>query len=199
MPVMKMLGQKLAFRIRDEGVDFVMTEDPERQRDGLREAHRQLSEFADGLRRVVHEGLPLAVAHKMWCYTSAGAITHLMATAVHAEEDLDKFAKLQLEHLKWVTGRDCEGQAYELATLPLSLGGLGLPDYKKTAASIFLRAQARLLGATAVKLGYSTVDDFLATNRRHCGVAWNSEGCGHRRRGALAHDPETEHGEKGEY
>ena len=76
---LNIFGQRLAVKLKEEGVDFAIATDRSGLTANLAAAVDQLQKLAARLRQTVETGLPVAVAHKIWMYASGGAITHLQS------------------------------------------------------------------------------------------------------------------------
>ena len=158
------LGQRLALRLDEAGVDFTLESSAKGLTISLEVAQAQLMRLAERLRAVVAAGLPLSVAHKIWTLASNGAITHLQSADLCSQEMVAGFQQLQQKHLEWMTGRTPTQRDIAIAYLPYSEGGMGLPDHARSSVRTFLSAQCRILPGVCQALEVATVED-LGTRR----------------------------------
>ena len=156
-----MLGQRLAVKLEENGVDFNLTPGGGGLPLSLAKAHDQLRQLAARLRQVVAAGLSIGIAHKIWAYASGGAIAHLQSADFCDVGSMTCFQNLQLEHVKWITGREPSEKDMEVAFLPQRDGGMGLPDYKLQAATNYLSAQSRVLPKVCAALSAQTVEELV--------------------------------------
>ena len=157
------LGQRLATRIEDEGVDFLLTPTGAGTAMALAAATAQLAGLGTRLESLTAAGLPLAVAHRIWMHASGGAFTHLLAGDFCTAQDLAPLQDLQRRHVQWLTGRDPNRQDMLIARLPLRDGGIAVPDYESVAPLTFVSAQSRVLPEVARALGVASVEELLAS------------------------------------
>ena len=156
------LGQRLALRLEEEGVEMTLSSSSGGLSLSLDIAHGQLTRLSKRLREIAAAGLPLSVAHKIWVVASSGAITHLQAANYCNPTTMGKFQALQRDHLEWMTGRRPSERDLAIALLPLNAGGLGLPDHVLAAPRIFLSSQCRVLPATCKTLDIPSVEDLIS-------------------------------------
>ena len=155
------LGQRLALKLEDGGLDFTLVPGGSGLSRSLCIASQQLRGLAERLRQVVQSGLPVAVAHRIWVFASSGAITHLQAAEFCDATSMLEFHELQVEHVRWMTGRQPSARDIEVSMLTCKEGGMGLPDYTVLAMKNFLAAQTRVLPGVCSALSIPTVEELI--------------------------------------
>ena len=155
------LGQRLALRLEEAGVDFIFEPHARGLSISLEAAKAQLLRLSKRLREIVAAGLPMPVADKMWMLASKGAITHLQAADLCSESLMAEFQQMQRDHLEWTTGRSPSERDLAIACLPWKEGGRGLPDHARSAVSTFLSAQCRVLPGVCKALEVASVEDLV--------------------------------------
>ena len=158
---LKILGQRLVVRLAAEGLDYHIGGQAAHRQAALDKAYTQMRHFGDRLRSLTRSGLPLAVAHRLWVLATAGSLTHLQSVDIFTREEMLRFNLLQSHHMSWMTGRELSERDLAITLLPLSEGGVGLPDHYRAALSNFLSAQNRLAHSVSTFLGIASVEEYF--------------------------------------
>ena len=162
VPTLNILGQRLAIRMAEGGLDYSFGHTAIHRHTTLNKAYAQMDHLGTRLRSLTAAGLPLAVAHRLWVLATSGALTHLQSVDYYTHAEMDRFNTLQSAHMAWMTGRALTARDKALALLPLQHGGGGLPDHARAAVGTFLAAQSRLAHTVSSKLDIPSVEEYLA-------------------------------------
>ena len=77
-------------------------------------------------------------------YTAMAAVVHLMSNKLYGGIDFQGLSALQ-KHLNWVANITTDAKEDLLATMPQTMGGLGIRDPVPAAATLLISIQSRII------------------------------------------------------